>query len=210
VKDKYFDFKKSQIEQYLEAEFKKKFRKPGRISLRKRQKFLKDITRKASKRFGKDVLCLVDFNKGGFRSLISPARVESTDKGSLYQSFVHSQVFYTSHCLERFSLRTDTQENCILALDGYMTDALLTFGEHEGYLTCPVGVFAYVLENERLVVKTFLNFEMLTENQILDFYGPGTMAVISEEYLCDDFNESDFIVMEDSESHSGNAKSESP
>jgi len=59
-------------------------------------------------------------------------------------------------------------------------------------------------------VKTFLNFEMLTENQILDFYGPGTMAVISEEYLCDDFNESDFIVMEDSESHSGNAKSESP
>ncbi len=160
---------------------------------------MKEITQKASKKFGKDVLCLVDFDKRGFHSIVSPSRVESTDKGRLFQSFSHSQVFYTTHCMERFSTRTDTQENCILALDVYMSDALLTFGEQEGYLTCPVGVFAYELENDRLIVKTFLNFELLTEEQILKFYGPGTISIISEEFLADDFNESDFMLSDESE-----------
>jgi len=198
VKDKNFEFKKVQIEKYLKTEFEKKFRKNARISVRKRQKFMRDVTRKASKKFGKDVLCLVDFNRRGFVSIVSPAHSESTDKGKLVRSFAHPQIFYTTHCVDRFSERTETLENCVLSLDAYMEQALLTYGEQEGYLTCPVGVFAYAVENDRLVIKTFINFELLSEGQILKFYGPGTVSVISEEYLADDFDESDFRLVDES------------
>ena len=53
---------------------------------------------------GKDfeVLCLLDFNKQGLVTWVLPAHTESTDKGKLFQSFSHSEVFYTSHCLDRF------------------------------------------------------------------------------------------------------------
>ncbi|PIQ97832.1 MAG: hypothetical protein COV67_02150 [Nitrospinae bacterium CG11_big_fil_rev_8_21_14_0_20_56_8] len=197
MKNPDYEYKKFQIEKYLKSEFQKKFRKQGRISIRKRQKFMQEITRKASRKFGKDILFLIDFEKGGFVSLFSPAKTESTDKGKLYQSFAHAQIYYTSHCIDRFSQRTDTMENCILKLDAYMGEALLTFGENEGFLPCPVGVFAYTLEDERLIVKTFINFDMLSEEQILQFYGPGTTSLIAQEFLTDDFDQSDFIMMDE-------------
>ena len=49
-----FDHKKAQIEHYVKAEYTKKFRKSARISVRKRQRFMLDMTRKVSKKFGKD------------------------------------------------------------------------------------------------------------------------------------------------------------
>mgnify|MGYP002021540130 CR=1 FL=1 len=61
--DRHFSFKKAQIENFLKAEFKKKFKNIGKISLRKRQKFIGEVTRKIAKRFGKDVLVLIDFSK---------------------------------------------------------------------------------------------------------------------------------------------------
>ncbi|NIQ01800.1 MAG: hypothetical protein GWM98_03250 [Nitrospinaceae bacterium] len=185
------------MEKFLKAEYRRKFRTNARISVRKRQRFIDDVTRKISKKFGKDILCLVDFSKGGFVTLISPARTESTEKGKLYQSFSHSQVFYTSHCIERFSQRTETTENCILTLDAYMEDALLSFGEHQGYLTCPAGVFAYSLENDRLVVKTYINFEMLSPEQIKKFYGPGMIATLPEDFLAQNIKDSDFILADE-------------
>ncbi len=75
-----------------------------------------------------------------------------------------------------------------------MNDALLSYGECEGYLTCPAGVFAYELESDRLIVKTFLNFELLSADQIKKFYGPGMISTFPEEFLTKEIMESDFIV----------------
>jgi len=193
-KDREFEFKKVQIENYLKAAFQKKFGRNSRISIRKRQKFMDEMTRKVSKKFGKDVLCLVDFTRQGFVTLVSPARKISTEKGKLTQSFTHPQVFYTSHCIDRFSQRTQTEDNCVMCLDTYMNDALLSYGEHEGSLTCPTGVFAYEMENERLIVKTFVNFELLSAAQIKKFYGPGMISTFPEEFLTDEVAASDFII----------------
>jgi hypothetical protein len=193
-KDREFEYKKVQIESYLKTAFQKKFSRNSRISIRKRQKFMDEMTRKVSKKFGKEVLCLVDFTKQGFVGLVSPARKTSTDKGKLIHSFTHPQVFYTTHCVDRFSQRTKTEENCVALLDRYMDDALLSYGECEGNLTCPPGVFAYEMESDRLIVKTFLNFELLSAEQIKKFYGPGMISTFPEEFLADEVDESDFII----------------
>ncbi len=153
-----------------------------------------EVTRKVSKKFGKEVMCLIDFTKQGFVGLVSPARKTSTEKGKLVHSFTHPQVFYTSHCVDRFSQRTNSEENCMVLLDGYMSDALLSYGECEGNLTCPQGVFAYELENDRLIVKTFLNFELLSADQIKKFYGPGMISTFPKEFLTEEIDESDFII----------------
>ena len=194
---KQFGFKKAQIERYVKAEYEKKFRKHARISVRKRQKFMDDMARKVSKKFGKDVLCLIDFSRGGFFSLISPSHTKSTDLGRLFDSFTHTQVAYTSHCLERFSKRTDSNENCIIKMDSYITDALLTYGENLGHLTCSSGVFAYEVIEGRLIVKTYINFDLLSEEQIDRFYGSGTATVLLKECITDDHGQTDFKLAEE-------------
>ncbi len=195
--NKEFDYKKSQIEKFLKTEFQKKFRTRARISIRKRQKFMSEMTRKIGKKFGKDVLFLVDFSKQGFVTLVSPSKTESTDKGRLFQSFAHPQVFYTSHAVDRFSERTDTTENVIIALDALMEEALLTFGENEGFLTSSLGVFAYEIETDRLVIKTYIPAEMLSEEQIRQFYGPGMIAALSRDFLAEEGEDSDFIMVDE-------------
>lgn len=205
-KDREFEYKKVQIESYLKTAFQKKFGGNSRISIRKRQKFMDEMTRKVSKKFGKEVLCLVDFTKQGFVGLVSPARKTSTDKGKLVHSFTHPQVFYTSHCIDRFSQRTNAEQNCVVLLDAYMDDALLSYGECEGNLTCPTGVFAYELESDRLIVKTFLNFELLSADQIKKFYGPGMISTFPKEFLTEEIAESDFIIGDEFTDLSKNAK----
>ncbi len=196
--DRYFSYKKSQIEAFVKSEFKKKFRSIAKISIRKRQKFIGEVTKKASKRFGKDILFLIDFSKQGFCAVVSPVHTESTDKGKLNQSFSHPQVFYTSHCVDRFSERTQTNENCIIQLDAYLNEAILSFGEHEGYLTCSDGVFAYELGNDRLIIKTYINFDLLSNDQIKKFYGSGMISMLPQEYTTEDIFGADFI-LEDEE-----------
>ena len=195
--NKQFEFRKAQIERYVKAEYEKKFRKNARISIRKRHKFMDDMARKVSKKFGKDVLCLIDFAKGGFFSLISPSHTKSTDLGRLFDSFTHTQVAYTSHCLERFSKRADSNENCIIKMDSYMTDALLTYGENLGHLTCSSGVFAYEIIEGQLIVKTYINFDLLSEEQIDRFYGSGTATVLLKECITDDHGQTDFKLAEE-------------
>lgn len=195
--NKQFEFRKAQIERYVKAEYDKKFRKTARISIRKRHKFMNDMARKVSKKFGKDVLCLIDFSRGGFFSLISPSHTKSTDLGRLFDSFTHTQVAYTSHCLERFSKRTDSNENCIIKMDSYITDALLTYGENLGHLTCSSGVFAYEVIEGRLIVKTYINFDLLSEEQIDRFYGSGTATVLLKECITDDHGQTDFKLAEE-------------
>ena len=56
TKDRYFNYKKSQIESFVKMEFQKKFRSKAKISIRKRQKFIDEMTKKVTKRFGKDIL----------------------------------------------------------------------------------------------------------------------------------------------------------
>jgi hypothetical protein len=155
------------------------------------------MARKVSKKFGKDVLCLIDFSRGGFFSLISPSHTKSTDLGRLFDSFTHTQVAYTSHCLERFSKRTDSNENCIIKMDSYITDALLTYGENLGHLTCSSGVFAYEVIEGRLIVKTYINFDLLSEEQIDRFYGSGTATILLKECITDDHGQTDFKLAEE-------------
>ena len=164
--DRHFSFKKAQIESFLKAEFKKKFKNNSKISLRKRQKFIAEVTCKIAKRFGKDVLVLIDFTRSGFCTVVSPVETESTDKGKLIKSFSHPQVFYTSHCVDRFSERMQIRENCVIKLDAYFNDALSSYGENDGFLTCPDGVFAYELVEGRFVIKTYINFDLLSDDQI--------------------------------------------
>ena len=197
MSNKQFEFRKAQIERYVKAEYDKKFRKTARISIRKRHKFMNGMARKVSKKFGKDVLCLIDFSRGGFFSLISPSHTKSTDLGRLFDSFTHTQVAYTSHCLERFSKRTDSNENCIIKMDSYITDALLTYGENLGHLTCSSGVFAYEVIEGRLIVKTYINFDLLSEEQIDRFYGSGTATVLLKECITDDHGQTDFKLAEE-------------
>ena len=158
---------------------------------------MNDMTRKVSKKFGKDVLCLVDFSNGGFVTLVSPAHTESTDLGRLYNSFAYQQIVYTSHCLERFSERANSDDNCIIMMDSYMSEALLTYGENEGYLTCPAGVFAYEINNGRMIVKTYINFYLLSEEQINKFYGSGTATMLPEEFVAEDGRQTDFMLCDE-------------
>ena len=192
--DRYFSYKKSQIENFLKTEFKKKFRSSAKVSIRKRQKFIAEMTQKVSKRFGKDILFLIDFSKGGFSAVMSPVHTESTDKGKLNQSFSHPQVLYTSHCIDRFSERMNTNDNCIIQLDVYLNEAILSFGENEGFLTCSEGVFAYEFDNGRLVIKTFLNFELLSDEQVRQFYGSGMITMLPTEYTTENISGADFII----------------
>jgi hypothetical protein len=192
--DRYFSYKKSQIEIFLKSEFKKKFRSSAKISIRKRQKFIAEMTQKVSKRFGKEILFLIDFSKGRFCSVMSPVHSESTDKGKLNQSFSHPQVLYTSHCIDRFSERMNTQENCIVQLDICLNEAILSFGENEGFLACSEGVFAYEFDNGRLIIKTFINFELLSDDQIKQFYGSGMVSMLPAEYTAENISGADFII----------------
>jgi len=197
MKDHQFQYKKAQIENFLKREFKRKFGRNKRVSVRKRRKFMTEVTQKIARKFGKDVLCLVDFNKQGFVSLVSPSKTQSTDKGKLFQSFTHMNVSYTSHCIERFSQRTKTTENCVITLDGYMNDALLTYGQHDGFLICPAGVFAYELENERMVVKTYINYELLSSQQVKEFYGSDSIWHFPQELIAENVFESDIILSDE-------------
>ncbi|MCF8724341.1 hypothetical protein LQ236_002361 [Nitrospina gracilis] len=198
VDDKHFAFKKHQIEAYLKKEYQKYFGRSGRISIRKRQRFMSRITQKVARKFGKDVLCLVDFTRQGFVTLVSPSHSESTEKGRLYKSFTHPQVAYTTHCIDRFSERTETTDNCIITLDNYLEEGLLTFGHHEGFLVCSTGVFAYEIEDGRLIIKTFIHLDMLSDTQIREFYGHDVLAMMSTgEYVADDSMESDIILADE-------------
>ncbi len=192
--DRYFNYKKSQIEKFVKTEFNKKFRSSGKISIRKRQKFMAEITKKVSKRFGKDILFLINFSKQGFCAVVSPVHTESTDKGNLKQSFSLPQVYYTTHCVERFSERINTQENCIFQLDALLNEAVLSFGENEGYLTCSEGVFVYEFENGRMILKTFINSQLLSDDQIKQFYGSSMISMLPLEYTAENISGADFII----------------
>ena len=192
--DRYFSYKKSQIENFLRLEFKKKFRSVGKISVRKRKKFIDAMTKKVSKQFGKNILFLINFSKQGFCAVVSPVHSVSTDKGKLKQSFSTPQVFYTSHCVDRFVERMKTQENCIIQLDAFLSEAILSFGENEGYLTCSDGVFAYELEKNRLVIKTFINFDLLSDDQVKQFYGSSMISMLPLEYTTENISGADFII----------------
>ena len=204
--DRHFGFKKAQIENFLKEEFKKKFKSNAKISLRKRQKFIGEVTRKVAKRFGKDVLVLIDFSKNGFCTVVSPAHTESTDKGKLIKSFSHPQVFYTTHCVDRFSERTKSEENCVIMLDAFFNEALSTYGENDGFLTCPDGVFAYELVEARLVVKTYINFDLLSDDQIKQFYGFGMISMLPKEYATEDISGADFVLADEHDEYLGESE----
>ena len=192
--DRYFSYKKSQIKKFVKNEFKKKFSSAAKISIRKRQKFIAEMKKKVSKRFGNDILFLINFSKQGFCAVVSPVHTESTDKGNLKESFSLSQVYYTTNCVDRFSECANVQENCIFKLDTFLSEAVLSFGENEGYLTCSEGIFSYELENGKMIVKTFINSELLSDDQIKQFYGSSMISMLPIEYTTENISGADFII----------------
>ena len=84
-------------------------------------------------------------------------------------------------------------------MDSYMDEALLTYGENMGHLTCPSGVFAYDVKGGRMIIKTYINFNLLSEKQINKFYGSGTATVLPREYIADDHSQSDFKLIDEYE-----------
>ena len=84
-------------------------------------------------------------------------------------------------------------------MDSYMTDALLTYGENLGHLTCSSGVFAYEIIEGQLIVKTYINFDLLSEEQIDKFYGSGTATVLPKEYVAEDHGQTDFRLVDENE-----------
>ena len=79
-------------------------------------------------------------------------------------------------------------------MDALLGEAILTFGENEGYLSCSEGVFAYEFENERLIVKTFINSGLLSDDQIKQFYGSSMISMLPLEYTTENISGADFII----------------
>ena len=90
--------------------------------------------------------------------------------------------------------RMKKHENCIIQLDAFLNEAIVSFGENQGYLTCSDGVFAYELERDRLIVKTFINFDLLSDDQIKQFYGSGMISMLPLEYTAENISGADFII----------------
>jgi hypothetical protein len=99
--------------------------------------------------------------------------------------------------LDRFSERTKSSVNCVITLDAFFNEALSTYGENDGFLTCPDGVFAFDLIESRLIVKTYINFDLLSDDQIKQFYGYGMISTIPKEYATEDVFGADFVLADE-------------
>ena len=201
LKEQEFNFKKARIEKIIQEEFEKRFGHKSKISVRQRQKFIDEMTRKVTRQFGKDILCLLNFNKQGLVTWVLPAHTESTDKGKLFQSFSRPDVYYTSHCIDRFEERMEEETNLILSLDSLLMEALVTFGQHAGHLVCSEGVFAFEEEQARLIIKTFVGYDLLDESQVSKFYNLGGISHLPASMISENGFGSDIILSDELPPH---------
>lgn len=73
----------------------------------------------------------------------------------------------------------------------------MTYGLHEGYLVCSQGLFAYVIEDDRLIIKTYLNFELLSDDQIRKYYTHDMAAFLTPDMISEEVDDSDIILMDE-------------
>jgi len=59
--------------------------------------------------------------------------------------------------------------------------------------------FAYEVMGGRMIIKTYINFNLLSEEQINKFYGSGTATVLPRECIADDHSQSDFKLIDEYE-----------
>ena len=194
-----FKFKKAQIERFLGAEFEKWFPSQAKISLRQRQKFIEHCKSKIKEQHGTDLLCSLKFTKQGFVYLVLPPKVESTEKGRVFQSFSFPHVFYTTHCLERFNQRMEVEENGIMFLDSLLSEAMVTHGDHDGYLVCSEGVFAIEEEKDRWIIKTFIGYDLLDDDQKKKFFSLNGISYLPGDMIANHGFDSDFAVSDEFE-----------
>ena len=64
------------------------------------------------------------------------------------------------------------------------------------------GVFAYDIIDGKMIIKTYINFNLLSEDQVHKFYGSGTATVLPKEYIAEDLSQSDFKLIEEHEGFS--------
>ncbi len=194
-----FQFKKARIERFLDAEFEKCFPSDAKISLRQRQKFIERCQNKIKTQFGTDIFYDLKFTKQGFVYFILPPKIESTEKGRVFQSFSHPHVFYTTHCLERFNQRMEVEENGIILLDSLLNEAMITHGDHDGYLVCSEGVFAFEEEKDRWIIKTFIGYDLLNNDQRKKFFNLDGISFLPGEMISPKGLNSDFAISDEIE-----------
>jgi len=73
----------------------------------------------------------------------------------------------------------------------------LTYGLHDGYLVCSHGVFAYGIEDDRLIIKTYINFELLSDDQIRKYYTHDMASFLTPDMISEDAAASDIILMDE-------------
>jgi hypothetical protein len=101
--------------------------------------------------------------------------------------------------VDRFSERMNARENCVIKLDAFFIEALSSYGENNGFLACGEGIFAYDLIEGRLIVKTYINLDLLSDDQIKQFYGSGMISMLPREYATKDIFGADFILADEHE-----------
>jgi len=50
------------------------------------------------------------------------------------------------------------------------------------------------LEKDRLVIKTFINFDLLSDDQVKQFYGSSMISMLPLEYTTENISSADFII----------------
>ncbi len=202
-----FQFKKAQVERFLDAEFEKWFPSDAKISLRQRQKFIEYCKNRIKSQFGADILCTLKFTKQGFVYFVLPPKVESTEKGRVFQSFSYPHVFYTTHCLDRFNQRMEVEENGIVFLDSLLSEAMVTYGDHDGYLVCSEGVFAFDEEKDRWIIKTFIGYDLLNEDQKKRFFSLNGISFLPGDMISTQGVDSDFVISDELDTFPEDSKS---
>ena len=202
-----FEFKKTQVEKFLDAEFDKWFPNEAKISIRQRQKFIEHCKNSVKNQFGSDILCILKFTKQGFVHFVLPPKIKSTEKGRVFQSFSFPHIFYTTHCIDRFNKRMEIEENGIIVLDSLLNEAMVTYGDHPGYLVCSEGIFAFEEEKERWIIKTFIGYDLLKDDQKKRFFSLDGVSFLPEDMISKQGFNSDFIISDEVETFPEEKKS---
>ena len=95
----------------------------------------------------------------------------------------------------------EEDQNCVLILDSLMSEALISQGEHKNHLVCSEGIFAVIEEDECLIAKTFIGYDLLDQSQIKKFYSLDGISHLPNHMICVDSAESDIILSDELPPH---------
>ena len=74
---------------------------------------------------------------------------------------------------------------------------MVTYGQHKGHLVCSEGVFAFEEEKDRLIIKTFIDYDLLSESQIQKFYSLGGLSHLPSSMISEDGFGGDIVISDE-------------